>query len=201
MFFTGRNNWGQLGKGDFLDRGDDPSTMGGNLTAVDLGSAPSGNGTAVATAVSTGQQFTCVLVEGGRVKVRTALFVCRCLVLGLLGLLFPSSMARRGGVHVLHRRHARDTSVGAVQRRDRGGGKRLEGSELDWQRHRKRVQNSSVLCMHICTYTRYVLCMANILSGLAAGFLVPSQPTPPAVPGICARFFIFRFVLVAYCPE
>lgn len=67
---SGRNNWGQLGKGDFLDRGDDPSTMGNNLTAVDLGSAPSGNGTAVATAVTTGQQFTCVLVEGGGVKVK-----------------------------------------------------------------------------------------------------------------------------------
>lgn len=66
----GRNNWGQLGKGDFVDRGDDPYTMGNNLTAVDLGSAPSGNGTAVATAVTTGQQFTCVLVEGGGVKVR-----------------------------------------------------------------------------------------------------------------------------------
>ena len=44
--------------------------MGNNLTAVDLGSAPSGNGTAVATAVTTGQQFTCVLVEGGGVKVK-----------------------------------------------------------------------------------------------------------------------------------
>ncbi|CAN0398207.1 unnamed protein product, partial [Hapterophycus canaliculatus] len=65
----GRNDWGQLGKGDFLDRGDDPSTMGGNLTDVDLGSSPSGNSSAVAIAVSTGQQFTCVLVEGGGVKV------------------------------------------------------------------------------------------------------------------------------------
>ncbi|CAM9109558.1 unnamed protein product, partial [Scytosiphon promiscuus] len=64
----GRNDWGQLGKGDFLDRGDDPATMGANLTDVDLGSAPSGNSSAVAIAVSTGQQFTCVLVEGGGVK-------------------------------------------------------------------------------------------------------------------------------------
>ncbi|CAM9143593.1 unnamed protein product, partial [Ectocarpus sp. 6 AP-2014] len=64
----GRNDWGQLGKGDFLDRGDDPATMGNNLTAVDLGTAPSGNGTAVAVAITTGQQFTCVLVEGGGVK-------------------------------------------------------------------------------------------------------------------------------------
>ncbi|CAM9758764.1 unnamed protein product [Ectocarpus fasciculatus] len=64
----GRNDWGQLGKGDFLDRGDDPSTMGNNLTTVDLGTAPSGNGTAVAVAITTGQQFTCVLVEGGGVK-------------------------------------------------------------------------------------------------------------------------------------
>eukprot|EP00752_Nemacystus_decipiens_P009426 g8429.t1 len=64
----GRNNWGQLGQGDYVDRGDDPLTMGNNLTAIDLGSAPSGNGTAVATAITTGQQFTCVLVEGGGVK-------------------------------------------------------------------------------------------------------------------------------------
>lgn len=75
----GRNDWGQLGKGDYVDRGDDPSTMGNNLTAVDLGSAPSGygNGTAVATAVTTGQQFTCVLVEGGGVKVRRVFFLFR----------------------------------------------------------------------------------------------------------------------------
>eukprot|EP00903_Cladosiphon_okamuranus_P006618 g6465.t1 len=64
----GRNDWGQLGKGDYVDRGDDPLTMGDNLAAIDLGSAPSGIGTAVAKAVTTGQQFTCVLVEGGGVK-------------------------------------------------------------------------------------------------------------------------------------
>lgn len=75
-FFTGRNDKGQLGYGDYLDRGDDPLTMGDNLTAIDLGSAPSGNGTAVATAVTTGQQFTCVLVEGGGVKVRALRVKC-----------------------------------------------------------------------------------------------------------------------------
>lgn len=74
MLFAGRNDKGQLGYGDYLDRGDDPLTMGDNLTAIDLGSAPSGIGPAVATAVTTGQQFTCVLVEGGGVKVRAHIF-------------------------------------------------------------------------------------------------------------------------------
>lgn len=43
--------------------------MGDSLAEIDLGLSPSGNSTAFAIAVTTGQQFTCVLVEGGGVKV------------------------------------------------------------------------------------------------------------------------------------
>lgn len=67
---AGRNNWGQLGQGDYLDRGDAAGLMGNNLTDIDLGTSPTANGTAVvAVAVTTGHEFTCVLVDGGGVKV------------------------------------------------------------------------------------------------------------------------------------
>ncbi|CAN0381081.1 unnamed protein product, partial [Laminaria digitata] len=63
----GRNDYGQLGQGDYDDRGDTALSMGNNLAAIDLGTTPGGVGSAVAVAVTTGQQFTCVLLEGGSV--------------------------------------------------------------------------------------------------------------------------------------
>lgn len=65
----GRNDWGQLGQGDYVNRGANSTTLGDNLAAIDLGTAPGGTGAAVAVAVTTGDQFTCVLVDGGAVKV------------------------------------------------------------------------------------------------------------------------------------
>ena len=66
---TGRNDYGQLGQGDYDDRGDTALSMGDNLAPIDLGTTPGGTGSAVAVAVTTGQQFTCVLLEGGSVLV------------------------------------------------------------------------------------------------------------------------------------
>jgi alpha-tubulin suppressor-like RCC1 family protein len=58
----GFNKFGQLGLGDTLSRGDAPNEMGDNLPAVNLGTG------AKAVAIATGREFTCALLEDGRVK-------------------------------------------------------------------------------------------------------------------------------------
>jgi alpha-tubulin suppressor-like RCC1 family protein len=56
----GSNGDGQLGLGDMTSRGDKPNQMGANLPAIDLDG--------VATAVVTGNNHTCAILEGGKVK-------------------------------------------------------------------------------------------------------------------------------------
>jgi len=58
----GRNDRGQLGLGDIIDRGDAPGEMGVNLPPVDLGVG------ARAVAVAAGQQHACALLADGDVK-------------------------------------------------------------------------------------------------------------------------------------
>jgi cysteine-rich repeat protein len=58
----GGNDDGQLGQGDTLGRGDEPSEMGSNLFAVDLGAGKT------AIAIAAGGRHTCALLQGGEVK-------------------------------------------------------------------------------------------------------------------------------------
>ncbi len=58
----GRNNLGQLGLGDNVDRGNAPNQMGDNLPIVDLGTGRT------AVAISAGFQFTCALLDNATVK-------------------------------------------------------------------------------------------------------------------------------------
>ncbi len=58
----GDDEYGQLGLGDQIDRGDDPGEMGDALPVVDLG-----NGRA-ATAISAGYRHTCAVLDNGKVK-------------------------------------------------------------------------------------------------------------------------------------
>jgi alpha-tubulin suppressor-like RCC1 family protein len=58
----GENNLGQLGLGDIINRGDNSSDMGDNLTIVDLGSGRT------ATAIATGDSHTCVILDNASIK-------------------------------------------------------------------------------------------------------------------------------------
>ncbi len=58
----GDNEFGQLGLGDQVDRGDDAAEMGDALPVVDLG-----NGRA-ATAITAGYRHTCAVLDNGEVK-------------------------------------------------------------------------------------------------------------------------------------
>ncbi len=58
----GRNDRGQLGLGDTANRGDGPNEMGADLPYVDLGPGRT------ATAVSTGNRFSCAVLDDGSVK-------------------------------------------------------------------------------------------------------------------------------------
>jgi alpha-tubulin suppressor-like RCC1 family protein len=58
----GRNDFGQLGLGDIVQRGDNAGEMGASLPAVDLGSGRT------ATAISAGAHHTCALLDNGTVK-------------------------------------------------------------------------------------------------------------------------------------
>ena len=60
----GRNDFGQLGLGDTVDRGDNGGEMGDALPAVDLGS---GGGRGVVS-VGAGATHSCALLEGGSVR-------------------------------------------------------------------------------------------------------------------------------------
>jgi alpha-tubulin suppressor-like RCC1 family protein len=57
----GENSKGQLGIGDISPRGDNSGEMGDNLTTVDLGSE-------TATSITTGTEYTCVLLDDDTVK-------------------------------------------------------------------------------------------------------------------------------------
>ncbi|MBL8777474.1 MAG: hypothetical protein JNK12_16145 [Acidimicrobiales bacterium] len=58
----GRNQWGQLGLGDTVNRGDQPIEMGPSLASVDLGAGRS------AVALSAGSQHSCAVLDNGQVK-------------------------------------------------------------------------------------------------------------------------------------
>lgn len=58
----GSNEYGQLGLGDFQDRGTSPAHMGDNLPIVDLGTGRS------ATAISAGPWWTCAILDDGSTK-------------------------------------------------------------------------------------------------------------------------------------
>ena len=58
----GDNDFGQLGLGDALDRGDGPGEMGDDLPYVDLGTGRT------ATAISVGGAHTCALLDNGSLK-------------------------------------------------------------------------------------------------------------------------------------
>jgi alpha-tubulin suppressor-like RCC1 family protein len=58
----GRNNFGQLGQGNTDDIGDNANEMGDNLTSIDLGTGRT------ATAIATGYQHTCALLDNASVK-------------------------------------------------------------------------------------------------------------------------------------
>jgi alpha-tubulin suppressor-like RCC1 family protein len=58
----GENNLGQLGLGDTINRRDNSSYMGDNLTIVDLGSGRT------ATAIATGDSHTCVILDNVSIK-------------------------------------------------------------------------------------------------------------------------------------
>lgn len=67
---SGRNNWGQLGQGDYTGRGTNSTELGDNLAPIDLGTQGNGTSPLLATSMSVGDGFTCVLLEDGVVKVR-----------------------------------------------------------------------------------------------------------------------------------
>ena len=62
----GRNNHGQLGLGDDVDRGEDATLLGANLTAVSLGNGD------IPVAIDGGSLHTCVLLQEGAIKVGPA---------------------------------------------------------------------------------------------------------------------------------
>jgi len=58
----GENSYGQLGLGDTINRGDNSSDMGDNLTAIDLGNERT------ATAIAAGNHHTCAILDNESVK-------------------------------------------------------------------------------------------------------------------------------------
>ncbi len=58
----GHNTRGQLGQGDTANRGDGPNEMGDNLPTVNLGTGRT------ATAISTGENFACALLDNATFK-------------------------------------------------------------------------------------------------------------------------------------
>ena len=63
LCFVGANKYGQLGRGDKYDTGDDPDEMGNNLVKVSLGSGE------VAADIALAEEHTCVLLNSGGTKV------------------------------------------------------------------------------------------------------------------------------------
>jgi len=58
----GNNFFGQLGLGDFRNRGDQPGQMGNNLPEIDLGAGK------MATQIKAGGAFTCAILTDGNLK-------------------------------------------------------------------------------------------------------------------------------------
>jgi alpha-tubulin suppressor-like RCC1 family protein len=58
----GENSYGQLGLGDTINRGDNSSEMGDNLTSIDLGTGRT------ATAIEAGDNHTCAILNNASVK-------------------------------------------------------------------------------------------------------------------------------------
>ncbi|CAM9212563.1 unnamed protein product [Sphacelaria rigidula] len=58
----GRNNNGQLGQGDNVDRGDTADSLGANLAAIEFGDSD------VPTAIDCGSFFTCALMDDSSIK-------------------------------------------------------------------------------------------------------------------------------------
>jgi len=58
----GKNNLGQLGLGDTINRGDNSSEMGDNLPAIDLGTGRT------ATAIAAGNHHTCAILDNASIK-------------------------------------------------------------------------------------------------------------------------------------
>lgn len=63
----GRNNNGQLGQGDNVDRGDTADSLGANLAAIEFGDSD------VPTAIDCGSFFTCALMDDSSIKVNYAM--------------------------------------------------------------------------------------------------------------------------------
>ena len=61
--FAGANKYGQLGRGDKYDTGDDPDEMGDNLVKVDLGSGE------VPVDIALAEEHSCVVLKSGETKV------------------------------------------------------------------------------------------------------------------------------------
>ncbi|MBK9265103.1 MAG: hypothetical protein IPM54_35650 [Polyangiaceae bacterium] len=68
----GENNYGQLGQGDTIPRGDNPNHMGDNLLPIDLGTGRT------ATAVAVGYQHACAILDNGSLKCWGNPFHGRC---------------------------------------------------------------------------------------------------------------------------
>jgi len=58
----GENSYGQLGLGDTINRGDNSSEMGDNLTTIDLGNGRT------ATAIAAGKHHTCAILDNASIK-------------------------------------------------------------------------------------------------------------------------------------
>lgn len=85
----GANKYGQLGRGDKYDTGDDPDEMGNNLIKVNLGSGE------VAVGIALAEEHSCVVLKSGGTKVRergepSSFLFSRTSFDGGLGLLVPS---------------------------------------------------------------------------------------------------------------
>lgn len=98
---AGANKYGQLGRGDKYDTGDDPDEMGNNLVTVSLG------GGEVAADIALAEEHTCVVLKSGGTKVRMegvpAFGACLCYfsweVVGIL-LLIYSAMVKPSTQHL-----------------------------------------------------------------------------------------------------
>lgn len=101
----GANKYGQLGRGDKYDTGDDPDEMGNNLIKVNLGSGE------VAVDIALAEEHSCVVLKSGGTKVRARgeptnlLLGERHLFDGGLGLLVPSIIREWRCFHKLGQPH------------------------------------------------------------------------------------------------
>lgn len=73
----GRNNNGQLGQGDTLDRGDDPAHMGANLNSIDFGAGGS------PIELDCGKFHTCALLDDDSIKVKARDHIISVVFMGI----------------------------------------------------------------------------------------------------------------------